>query len=674
MRNALALILGIATLVLPKPGPWVRAEERPAPRDWKKNPAIVEIDGVRDIYALGDVHSDYERLVTLLTAARIIAEDPASPDKVRWTAGKAVLVTTGDFIDKGDNALGVIALFRALQTEAEKAGGRVVVTLGNHEAEFLGIPDGKKTADFASELKARGLDPAAVAAGTDRQGVGAFLRGLPVAARIDDWFFVHAGNTHGLSLDKLRGALQSAIDRDGYKATILIDPNSLLEARLHPQPWWDKEGDTGEKSRKQLAEVVQSLGVKHLAIGHQPGKVQFADGTKRAPGELIQWGDGLIFLLDVGMSRRVGNSAGALLHIHRDKKTTTEVVYPDGKRKVLWAEAEPPPKPAAATPDEPRARELSLVRSGEFLDAVTLAWIKEKQCASCHTGFPYLAARQALGDAKAPALLEVRRYFEERVAAWDRGGKGAGMLKGDRVTWQSEGVTEVVAIAATLALHDAQTTGKLHPRTRQALDRIWELQQKDGSWKWNQTGLFPLESDAYFGAVYAAVGVGGAPEGYAQSDAAKEGLTRLKGYLQKNAPPNVHHRIWLLWASLKLDGLMTATERERTIKDLLALQRDDGGWCLPSLGDWKRRNGAANDRTGPSDGYATGLILYVLRQAGVSATEAPMRRGVEWLKTNQRASGRWFTHSLNWERGHSIANAGTAFAVLALKACEGAEK
>jgi squalene-hopene/tetraprenyl-beta-curcumene cyclase len=235
-------------------------------------------------------------------------------------------------------------------------------------------------------------------------------------------------------------------------------------------------------------------------------------------------------------------------------------------------------------------------------------------------------------------------------------------------------VTEVVAIAATLALHDAQSTGKLHPRTRQALERMWELQQPDGSWQWNKTRLAPLEHDDYYGAVYAALGVGHAPEDYARSEATKEGLARLQGYLRKTPPPDLHHKTWLLWASVKLDGLLTAAERAQTVKELLALQRADGGWCLPSLGAWKRLNGQPNDRDAPSDGYATGLIVYVLRQAGVPATGEPLRRAVHWLRTNQRASGRWFTRSLNADRGHSITNVGTAFAVLALKACDAADR
>jgi squalene-hopene/tetraprenyl-beta-curcumene cyclase len=322
--------------------------------------------------------------------------------------------------------------------------------------------------------------------------------------------------------------------------------------------------------------------------------------------------------------------------------------------------AEPP---TPNRPDEALAKALSLARAAEYLDGAAVAWLDEKKCASCHTTYPYLMARPLLGDAKAPALLQMRQFLEGRVAGWDRGGKGAGLPEG------SEGVTEVVATAATLAFDDAQTTGKLRPLTRQALAKMWELQRADGAWDWNKHLLPPQEYDDYYGAVFAAVGVGHAPDGYAQSDAAKEGLARLRGYLRQNAPPNLHHTTMLLWASARLDGLLTPAERQQTIKDLLALQRDDGGWCLPSLGDWKRHNGKANDRKAPSDGYATGLVVYVLRQAGVARDDPALQKGVKWLTTNQRESGRWFTRSVNADRAHYITAAGTAYAVMALQAC-----
>src|SRR5262249_11743788 len=156
-------------------------------------------------------------------------------------------------------------------------------------------------------------------------------------------------------------------------------------------------------------------------------------------------------------------------------------------------------------------------------------------------------------------------------------------------------------------VHDA-SQGKLHLTTRKALDRIWLLQRKDGAWTWLKCKWPPLEHDDYYGAVLAAVGVGLAPEGYAKGDSAKAGLEKLRAYFKKTPPPSLHHKAWLLWASLKLDGLMTKADREKTVKELLALQKGDGGWSLPSLGKWEGFDGRDNDLSAPSDGYATGLV------------------------------------------------------------------
>jgi hypothetical protein len=304
-----------------------------AGRDWKMHPAIVEIDTKHDVYALGDVHGDYERLVTLLSGAGIIAADPPTPEKVRWSAGKAVLVCTGDLIDKWNQGLRVIALFRALQADAEQAGGRVVVLMGNHEAEFLASKgSSKKVVDFARELKASKLKLSDVAGGRDAAGIGAWLRNLPLAARVNDWFFAHAGNTGGRSLKKLKAALQEGINRHGYGARVLSDPDSLLEARLHPMPWWETKGDSSTTARDRLAKWIEALGVKHLGIGHQPGKVVFAGGSKRREGELTHFA-GLVFFLDVGMSRGIGSSTGAMLRI---RAGSAVVVTADGKARKLW--------------------------------------------------------------------------------------------------------------------------------------------------------------------------------------------------------------------------------------------------------------------------------------------------------------------------------------------------
>ncbi len=92
----------------------------------------------------------------------------------------------------------------------------------------------------------------------------------------------------------------------------------------------------------------------------------------------------------------------------------------------------------------------------------------------------------------------------------------------------------------------------------------------------------------------------------------------------------MHHQTMLLWAATRLDGLKDSGHKAATLRSLAALQRSEGGWCLPSLGKWKRRDGKPNDPNSPRDGYAAGLIVSVLQQAGVPADD-PGNPARDWL-------------------------------------------
>jgi squalene-hopene/tetraprenyl-beta-curcumene cyclase len=238
--------------------------------------------------------------------------------------------------------------------------------------------------------------------------------------------------------------------------------------------------------------------------------------------------------------------------------------------------------------------------------------------------------------------------------------------------WPTEGPrwdAEVVATAAALAFNDAATTGKLHPLTRTALDRMWTVQKEHGGWDWLRCDWPPLESDDHYGVTLAAIAVGVAPDDYAKTPAAQQGLAGIRRYLEQNAPLTLHHRGMLLWAGSYLGDLQTPEEKAATVAALLALQRPDGGWALASLGNWSREDGSPQD-VETSDGYGTGFVLYVLRRAGMPADAAALRRGADWLQTHQRQSGRWYTRSLHADGEHYITHAGTALAVMALQACD----
>ena len=315
--------------------------------------------------------------------------------------------------------------------------------------------------------------------------------------------------------------------------------------------------------------------------------------------------------------------------------------------------------PAASSADEPLAKDFSFQKAVHFLDSASLAWQKQRKCFTCHTNYAYLYARPSVGG-EALAHLEVRKFAEQLVSErWKE--------KGPR--WDAE----VVAAAAALAFNDAATNNKLHPLTKTALDRMPTLQREDGGWNWLKCNWPPMESDDHYGVTLAAIAIGVAPQNYAQSETAQKTLSGIRRYLKKSPPPTLHHSAMTLWATTYVDDLMSAEDQKACIEQLLALQKEDGGWGLATLGDWKRADEKQQD-TLSSDGYGTGFVIYVLRRAGISATDDRIQRGIAWLKSHQRASGRWFTRSLNKDSRHFITHAGTAFAVMALASCEDVKK
>jgi hypothetical protein len=316
------------------------AECAAASRNWTTNPAIIQVDTTQDVFAIGDAHGDPQRLAGVLVGAKLIGSVPPAWDQVQWTGGKAVVVITGDMIDKGSNSLGVIALVRALQSAAAAGGGQVIITMGNHEGEFLADPGGKKTSEFSTELKAAGLDPQAV--GNCSGDIGAFLCGLPIAVRVNDWFFSHAGNTDNRTMEKISKDIEDGFAKDSFATKQLVGDNSILEARLNKKgpgglPWFDDGSDKADP-QKLLEKYVKTLGVKHLVQGHQYENVKFPDKEDRKEFHFFQR-YGLLFLIDTGMSEGIedSDSIGGALHIAGtgdDQKAI--VICPNGAEKTLW--------------------------------------------------------------------------------------------------------------------------------------------------------------------------------------------------------------------------------------------------------------------------------------------------------------------------------------------------
>jgi squalene-hopene/tetraprenyl-beta-curcumene cyclase len=309
-------------------------------------------------------------------------------------------------------------------------------------------------------------------------------------------------------------------------------------------------------------------------------------------------------------------------------------------------------------------------------------------CLSCHTSVSYAlgrpAVRRAAGEA-APSPHETRllEQVKRRVAHWSELDTPRFRLSYDfdeRKKVESWG-TEAVLNALVLA-GDDRRSGRATPSdsTRQALRHLWAAQRKDGpeagSWDWLDFGLRPWEfgEARFYGTTLAAIAVGTAPGYLKATDAedSRNGVEPMRRFIgSKVGEQSLHNRLFALWASTKIDGLLTDEQREQIIAQVVGKQQEGGGWSLSSLVDGRRQDGTPQEKA--PDGYATGLAVHVLRLAGVGRDRPAVARGLAWLRANQQPSGGWVGFSLNKRRdpkthvGKFMSDAATALAVLALE-------
>src|SRR5215472_8873304 len=347
------------------------------------------------------------------------------------------------------------------------------------------------------------------------------------------------------------------------------------------------------------------------------------------------------------------------------------------------------------TPERRIANSWDPKAAAAYLDRRESWWMEwpraqrdhETFCVSCHTAVPYALSRSALRTALAeqPPSPNERRLLDsvtKRVRLWKEVEpfyKDAD--RGPYKSVESRG-TESVLNALILSSRDAQS-GQLSNDTHMAFENMRAEQQiagnQKGAWLWLRFNNEPWEANDsdYFGATLAAVAIGVAPGNYRATPEVQTNLKLLREYLNREfAVQTTINRVLLLWAAAKLPGLFEPDREKAIISELLEKQQADGGWSLSSLsGDWKRTDGTPQETR--SDGYATGLITFVLQGAGISPENAKLRLGLAWLTANQdKTEGSWAAYSLNKNKENHISSyaapftkhAATSYAVLSLTA------
>ncbi len=177
-------------------------------RIWAESPPPdIELAGHDSVFVFGDVHGEFDRVVSLLGLAGLIDAD------LRWTGGSAAVAFLGDLFDRGNDVTRLLWFVYRLEREALAAGGRVVTLLGNHEAMVLSgdlryVAPKEQTIGELHGLSYETLfDPR-------RSVLGRWIAGKPGLVRLEDLLFAHGGVSPAYvdsSLEEFQDTLETFI-------------------------------------------------------------------------------------------------------------------------------------------------------------------------------------------------------------------------------------------------------------------------------------------------------------------------------------------------------------------------------------------------------------------------------------------------------------------------------
>lgn len=337
------------------------------------------------VVAVADVHGDLDAFIAILQKAQVL--DAAG----KWAGGATTLVQLGDMIDRGPKSRAVLDLVMALQKDARRTDGRVLVALGNHEvmnmygdlryvtpgdyASFADKDSEKRRASaYQAYLDASGKTPAQSrdewmathppgfveqreAFGPDGK-YGRWLRSLPAIVKVDDTAFMHGGVSDEISTwsigrinERVAGEIKAFDDARRFlvsrKMALAFSTVEEVMAgavqgaqrrfdEVMPLVTFDKWftiSETGPLWSRDLAKRPDAEAQPLVARALESmGVARLVVGHTPEPGDIVQRFGDQVYLIDTGMLRGyVENGHASALEIADGH---VRAIYPDGVKTL----------------------------------------------------------------------------------------------------------------------------------------------------------------------------------------------------------------------------------------------------------------------------------------------------------------------------------------------------
>lgn len=236
----------------------------PAPK-LHLSPYQIEKDVYQDIdkiVALSDIHGQFDVLIELLTNHNIITK---AGD---WNFGNGHMVITGDMFDRGEQVNEVLWFLYQLDFQAQQAGGRLHLLMGNHEQMvFMGdlryIHEKYKVSEH---LLSRSYDQLY----DSSTEIGQWLRTKHTLVKINDFLFLHGGvSTEWIDRELTIGKANQLIRRHIDDENIKIKSDDTLNFLFYSQgPTWFRGYFSDEFTQEDVDKLLSYFKVNHLVVGH----------------------------------------------------------------------------------------------------------------------------------------------------------------------------------------------------------------------------------------------------------------------------------------------------------------------------------------------------------------------------------------------------------------------
>ena len=220
------------------------------------------------IFVLSDPHGRLDCVVSLLLGNKVIDSD------LHWSFGKSHLVVIGDIFDRGEDVVQIYWLFYKLRQEAEDAGGRVTMLLGNHEPmEFSGD---MRYAKPKYKILARELGMEYRDLFGASSELGRWIAAWNTGGIVGRDLFVHAGLggdffRWNLPVETVNKRMSDVIFLKNKERKALSDTLDFLYGSYGPI-WYRGLVMDEEKRRPVAADTLDLLlnryGVDHIIVGH----------------------------------------------------------------------------------------------------------------------------------------------------------------------------------------------------------------------------------------------------------------------------------------------------------------------------------------------------------------------------------------------------------------------